>query len=245
MAAAGAVKASAGAGRRGRADNGGMTHALGLFARWPRPGEAKTRLAAATSPPWAADIALAFLRDSLQRLGAVEARRTLVFTPPDAGELFRAVAGSAYQLRPQIEGDLGRRLAAYLGAALAEGAERVVVVGADSPTLPVDYVQAALEQLGRADVVLGPATDGGYYLLGCARRLPPLFEGIPWGGSEVASATVARVRAAGLQLALLPPWYDVDTLDDWYMLRGHVRAMRCAGLDPQVPHTEALLDGPG
>jgi hypothetical protein len=94
------------------------------------------------------------------------------------------------------------------------------------------------------DVVLGPATDGGYYLVGCAREAPAIFANIPWGSSQVLRDTVGAIAGAGCRLALLPPWYDVDTLDDWRMLQGHVAALRQAGLDPGIPHTERLLQEP-
>jgi rSAM/selenodomain-associated transferase 1 len=215
------------------------THVLGVFAKWPQPGRVKTRLAAATSAAWAADAALAFLRDVTDRLTAVDARRVLAFAPPDAGPLLAGVVGGRFALVPQADGDLGRRLSAFIEGQLADGAESVVVVGTDSPTLPVPHVEEAFALLARADVVLGPATDGGYYLIGC-RRLPPIFDGIAWGGPTVLTETVARLADPEWRLALLPPWYDVDTLDDWRMLRGHLAALRRAGLDPGVPHIEAL-----
>src|SRR5205807_4997142 len=110
---------------------------------------------------------------------------------------------------------------------------------------PVEYVERAFAELEHADVVLGPATDGGYYLLGCNRRLPPLFDGVGWGGARVLAETLARLPADGWRLALLPPWYDVDTLDDWHMLAGYLAALRRAGLNPGVPRTEALAwEGP-
>jgi glycosyltransferase A (GT-A) superfamily protein (DUF2064 family) len=93
-------------------------------------------------------------------------------------------------------------------------------------------------------VVLGPATDGGYYLIGCARGVPPVFDGVGWGGPRVLAETVARLGATPARLALLPPWYDVDTLADWWALRGHLAALRRAGLDADVPHTLALPDPP-
>jgi rSAM/selenodomain-associated transferase 1 len=217
-----------------------MTRALGLFAKWPRPGVVKTRLAAATSAPWAADVAQAFLRDAVRRLTKVDARRVLVYSPADAGKDFAELVQEDFELLPQVHGDLGERLFAFLSHTLGEGAERVVVVGTDSPTLPVAMVETALDQLHQADVVLGPATDGGYYLIGCAHRVPPVFHGIGWSSPGVLAETVARLQQASLRLALLPPWYDVDTLDDWRVLRGHLLAMRCAGVDPEVPHTEAL-----
>src|SRR5207244_6856024 len=103
------------------------------------------------------------------------------------------------------------------------------------------YIEQAFQELKRVNVVLGPATDGGYYLIGCTRSVPALYENIPWSTSQVLETTVARMNEQRLSLALLPPWYDVDTLDDWRMLQGHVAAQRRAGIDPDVPHTERLL----
>src|SRR5262249_27123228 len=120
------------------------------------------------------------------------------------------------------------------------GARQVVVVGTDSPTVPLDHVRGAFKCLESTDVVLGPATDGGYYLIGSSRPVPLIFTHIRWSASEGLRPTIARVGSLSLKLALLPPWYDVDTLDDWRMLRGHLAAMRHAGLDPLAPHTEAL-----
>jgi uncharacterized protein len=217
-----------------------ITRVLGLFAKWPEPGQVKTRLAAVSSPAWAADVALAFLRDLTDRLGLFAARRLLAFAPASAAARFAGLVGDRFGLVPQAEGDLGRRLSCFLGEQLAAGAGSVVVVGADSPTLPLAHIEQAFAELERADVVLGPATDGGYYLVGCGRRVPPIFDGIAWGGPTVLAQSIARLADPAWRLALLPPWYDVDTLDDWRMLCGHLAALRRAGLDPGVPHTEAL-----
>jgi hypothetical protein len=220
-----------------------MSRVLGLFAKRPVAGQVKTRLAAAASPEWAARVAAAFLHDTVRRLARVPARRVLAFAPADAGPDFAALVGDRFALVPQGAGDLGRRMAAFVAAQLADGAGAVVLVGADSPTLPPAFVEQAFDELERADVVLGPATDGGYYLLGC-RRLPPVFDGLAWGSNRVLADTVARLAGPGWRLALLPPWYDVDTPDDWQMLRGHVAALRHAGLDPDLPHTLPLLEPP-
>jgi uncharacterized protein len=209
--------------------------ALGVFAKRPRAGEVKTRLAAATSAAWAARVAEACLADTLSRLATVEARRYLVFAPDDAD--MSASAADAYTPVPQGPGKLGHRLARFFERFLAAG--RVIVVGSDSPTLPVGYVERGFDELLRVDVVLGPATDGGYYLIGCRRFLPELFEGIDWGGPQVLQQTIERLPP-GSSLSLLPPWYDVDTMDGWHMLTGHITAMRRTGIDPGVPRVEAL-----
>jgi len=213
---------------------------LGVFAKWPVPGAVKTRLG--LSPRRAAEAAHAFLCDTLARLARLDARRVLAFTPPEAEGDFAALAGERYTLTGQGEGDLGARLARFFAGQLAAGARHLVVVGSDSPTLPVEHVEAAFAALQTANVVLGPATDGGYYLLGCgAWPLPPLFDGVAWSGSSVLADTVARLADPGWRLAVLPPWYDVDAPEGWAMLRGHVAALRRAGIDPGVPQTEALL----
>jgi rSAM/selenodomain-associated transferase 1 len=212
---------------------------LGLFAKWPAPGAVKTRLAGA-DPAWGAHVGRAFLLDSLARLGWVAARRILAFAPAEAREDFAALAADRFHLAAQGDGDLGQRMARFVGERLAEGARAVVLVGADSPTLPVAFIEQAFAELETADLVLGPCCDGGYYLLGCRDRLPPVFDGIAWGTACVLAETVARLIDPQWRLALLPPWYDVDTAADWSLLCGHLAALRRAGLDPGVPHTEDL-----
>src|SRR5262249_47287508 len=152
----------------------------------------------------------------------------LAFAPPSATEAFADLVRGRFTLTPQRDGDLGSRMAAFFGEQVQAGAESVVLLGTDSPTVPPAFVEQAFQELEQADVVLGPATDGGYSLIGCARRVPPVFEGISWSGPRVLSQTVARLADPSWRLALLPPWYDVDTLDDWQMLQGHLQALRRA-----------------
>jgi rSAM/selenodomain-associated transferase 1 len=219
---------------------GASERVLGVFAKWPEPGRVKTRLAP-DDPAWGARVARAFLLDTLDRLARVQARRLVAFTPPERAADFAAVVGERYALTPQADGDLGQRLSAFVMGQLRSGARHVVVVGIDSPTLPVEYVEQAFAELERVEVVLGPATDGGYYLLGCGPHPPPLFEGVAWSSERVLAETVATLTDPRWRLAVLPPWYDVDTPADWAMLSGHLAALRRAGVDAGVPHTEALM----
>jgi uncharacterized protein len=216
---------------------------LALFAKKPVTGLVKTRLTALASSEWATEVANAFLLDSVSRFSQVPARRFLAFAPADAADYFSSIASGKFDLLPQAEGDLGARLSSFFADRFAAHAEAVVVVGADSPTLPVAFIEQAFRALRSANVVLGPATDGGYYLVGLTHGMPELFSGVPWGTSRVLKATINRIPA-DCSLALLPPWYDVDTWDDWQMLRGHVAALRRMGVDVELPHTEALLNRP-
>lgn len=213
---------------------------LGLFAKWPVGGMVKTRLAGGDAA-WGVRVAQAFLLDSLHRLASIDAHRVLVFTPAHCEADFAAVATDRFHLTPQGEGDLGQRLAAFFDQPGKAGASAIVAVGTDSPTLPVEYIERAFIELENADVVLGPATDGGYYLIGCRPDHPHLFENITWSCGHVLAETTAALADPRWRLSVLPPWYDVDTPKDWTMLRGHVAAIRRAGIDPQVPYTETLL----
>ena len=229
---------------------------LGVLAKQPLPGLVKTRLAAETSPQWAARVSAAFLTDSLDRLAGIDAHRILVYAPREAEEFFSGLARGRFTLMPQAEGDLGQRMAAFFfGAGVPKlefgnetnfrneargSAIKAVLVGLDSPTLPLSYIEEAFAKLEQADVILGPATDGGYYLLGCAGRVPPIFENITWSGPTVLEETVTLLKDSEWRLELLPPWYDVDTLNDWQMLRGHLAGLRRAGVKTGLPCTEAL-----
>ena len=98
--------------------------------------------------------------------------------------------------------------------AYEDGRERIVIVGSDSPTLPLEHLDQAYEALAAHDVVLGPAEDGGYYLVGSSRFAPELLRGITWGSSRVLEQSTEALSRAGRSFHLLPPWYDVDTAGD-------------------------------
>jgi rSAM/selenodomain-associated transferase 1 len=212
---------------------------LGLFAKWPEPEQVKTRLAAETSPRFAAEVARAFLEDCLERYSRLDVRPVLAFSPEKASKSFDALAPMVWEREHQTEGNLGQRMADFFTRQFSLGAARVVLIGTDSPTAPVDFVKRAFAELEKADLVLGPATDGGYYLVGGTPRMPSIFTDIDWGSSNVLAHTIAQLPPS-TKLALLPPWYDVDTLACWQMLQGHLLALRLAGVDPMAPRTECL-----
>lgn len=220
----------------------GPRRVLGIFCKQPIPGMAKTRLAGLASLEWSARIAEAFLLDTIQRVRRFPVDRLLAFSPADADSYFRPLAGIDFGLVPQEGPDLGARMRAFFERQFKENAEQIVLVGSDSPTIPLAYVESAFEKLTTsAEIVLGPSHDGGYYLVGCSGGVPPVFDCIAWGTDQVLQQTITCLAGSSERLALLPPWYDVDTPMDWALLKGHVMAMRRAGIDPGIPHSERLL----
>ena len=169
-------------------------------------------------------------------------RRVLLFAPSDAGPWFDALLPASFALQPQVGGDRGQCLQAFFSGELEEGASRIVVIGSDSPTVDPTIVVSAFLCLESRDLVIGPATDGGIYLVGAHGLVPPFFDGIDWNRPNVLSQSVDRLKDTGLSLSLLPPWYRINQSNDVRMLAGHIHAMRCAGLDPGIPRVERLIE---
>lgn len=186
--------------------------------KYPRPGAVKTRLIPALGAERAcrlhrqlAGAALAVAAEMRREAGvALEVRTAGV---PDAAAQ-AAWLGGETSARDQGDGDLGERMERAIAAALGEGARKVVVIGGDCPGLTRGHLAAAFAALDGADVVLGPAADGGYYLIGMKHAHGALFRGIAWGGAEVRAATLAAAEAADLKVAQLGLLSDVDLADD-------------------------------
>ncbi|MEK6262830.1 MAG: TIGR04282 family arsenosugar biosynthesis glycosyltransferase [Planctomycetota bacterium] len=215
---------------------------LGLFGKHPLPGHVKTRLADEVGTEVATKLYAAFMDDLAFRFRAAGDNRILGFWPTDSVDFFDQYVKLGYELWPQPEGDLGQKIISFYKYALKEEGSRAVLIGSDSPTLPSEFVDQAFELLNEVDCVLGPATDGGYYLIGLRRPSPALFENIAWSGANVLVQTVQRATTAGLSLNLLTPWYDVDDLKGLQVLAGHIRAMTHAGQTHPCPVTASVLE---
>jgi rSAM/selenodomain-associated transferase 1 len=198
---------------------------LGVFAKYWQPGAVKTRLAASIGHLAAARLHRQCVRTILARAAGLAERRTLMVTPPERLAEFARFAGAAWEVEPQSTGDLGSRMRHYFETSFARGATQVLLIGSDSPTLPVAHLERAFESLARHAVVLGPARDGGYYLVGAAGQPPPIFDGVAWSSDAVWRQTVERLAAARCAFDELPEWYDVDTLDDLQRLRAELETM--------------------
>jgi rSAM/selenodomain-associated transferase 1 len=147
----------------------------------------------------------------LTKFSGVELR----FAPADADHEIRPWVRPGWSTAAQSEGDLGQRLASAFGQAFCGGARRVVIVGSDCPYLDADDIREAWRQLRTCDLVLGPAEDGGYWLIGLREEQPGLFENIAWSSAIVFSETIARAKALRLKTFLLRKLSDVDTREDW------------------------------
>jgi len=203
-------------------------HAMGrtaavIMAKEPAAGRTKTRLCPPLSQSDAAQLAEAVLNDTIDLVSRLPGvRLAIAVTPPRAVATFRHRVPYDALLLPVEGEDIGACLRQATGCLFAGGYVRVMAIGSDGPTLPMAYLERAEKLLGRHDVVLGPSEDGGYYLVGLRRPAPGLFEGIAWSTPRVMEQTVERAAALGLSVALLPPWYDVDTAADLERLRAEL-----------------------
>ena len=215
------------------------------MAKAPEPGKAKTRLVPLLSPEAAAELSGAFLRDVTENIRfaaeEVPVAGCIAYAPAGqealfAGHLaegtFLLLADGSPPMPPRVQG-LGRCLLHAVQSMLAMGYTACCVLNADGPTLPTALLRqaaAALLEPGER-VVLGPAEDGGYYLLGMTRPHTHLFEDIAWSTDDVAAATRDRARSLGLEVVELAPWYDVD---DVVSLRRLIDEMRRAATDTRL-----------
>lgn len=201
---------------------------LVIFAKAPVPGKVKTRLSPPLSPVQAAAIQDASLRDVVERARGVAADLRICYDDEDGAAAWFLDTFADVEVLPQGSGGLGRRLSRVFENGFDSGLSRLVVIGSDSPTLPREELDAAFEALATADVVLGPASDGGYYLVGLRARAWPrahrLFRDVPWSTSDVFTATTAQAAAAGLEVRVLRTWYDIDWFSDLRLARADAAA---------------------
>jgi rSAM/selenodomain-associated transferase 1 len=193
--------------------------AIAVFAKAPAAGKVKTRLSPAVPEQVAAGIYEASLRDVVAMAEGFDSVQLAIFHEDDPeSDRYFSDAFSGIMRRQQRGENLGDRLTAAFDEMFGTGVDRCVVIGADAPTLPPDRVSGALDQLGSSDAVVGPAADGGYYLIGVRRkawlRARRMFESVPWSTERVLEVTLSRASEGGLGVAILPQWYDIDRPDD-------------------------------
>ena len=190
---------------------------LAVFMRWPQPGQAKTRLEPLLGPGDTVRLYRALVEKtfaathSLSLLG----KRVIAYVEPaDRCDDVAAWLGAPVEVWPQPDAGLGERCQHVFDRAFTEGAERVAIIGSDLPGIGGALLGQAFSSLREHDAVLGPAADGGYWLLGMARPVPHVFHDVPWSTDRVANVTRERLNDAGIQPLELPTMRDVDTPDD-------------------------------
>ncbi len=195
--------------------------ALVIFAKAPVPGQVKTRLCPPLTPDEAATLHGSFVLDTLERtkLAVREFRLPLdrlLACAPDSKQVFFRIMEERHgvSLIDQTGEDLGARMHRAFTEMFARGYRQVFIVGTDVPSLPLAHYQQAVAALKDHELVLGPAQDGGYYLIGLTRPAPELFTEIPWSTDQVFIQTRGKAERLHLKTACLPPWRDIDTIQD-------------------------------
>lgn len=203
---------------------------VAIVCKTPAAGRSKTRLSPPLLPEECAALSACFIRDvaakvdAFAKAGGVAA--CAVYTPAGSEAALRALLPDGFPLLAQGEGDLGARMAKAIADLLAAGHEGVILIGSDSPTMPLAILRAAIEAARAGDnVALSPALDGGYTLIGLSRLHARLFADMPWSTPDIYRLTVDRARGIGLPVVELPGWYDVDDAASFAMLEDEMRGV--------------------
>jgi uncharacterized protein len=221
-----------------------QTVAVAIICKTPKAGLSKTRLSPPLRPEECAVLSACFIRDlscTIQSLADDgDVCGYAVYTPLGSERDLQALLPPAFRLLPQAEGDLGARLLAGTADLLRLGHAGAILVNSDSPTLPRAILRQAVDAVRAGNsVVLSPAYDGGYTLVGLSRPHARLFADIPWSTEVVYRLTLARAQEIGLPVVNVPPWYDVDDAASLRMLEQELGGARLPFADFATTPAEA------
>jgi rSAM/selenodomain-associated transferase 1 len=212
------------------------SRALLVFAKTPKPGKVKTRLLAAVSADVAAALHAACIEDTLRVVRKMRGCDAFVFAAGGTGYFRRLVkkqgSSARMQVLPQRGSDLGARMENAFRKCFAMGFREVVVIGTDAPWMGVERVRRAFAELKANEVVIGPAEDGGYYLLGMRKMVAEIFQGIPWGTERVLELTLEVIAEQKVRGKLLRRDFDLDRPED---------LKRAAGMLKRRPRVASAL----
>ena len=222
--------------------------AIGIMCKAPLPGRTKTRLAAIIGAEAAAELSACFLRDVAAAIEAVPAaigrKGYGVYAPAGTEDELRRLLPPSFDLLLQADAQFSNVLHGAMRTLLSRGHDCTLLINGDSPTLPSRLMSEAIASLRRPGdrMVLGPASDGGYYLIGLKRAHRRVFMDIPWGTAAVGRRTLERAAQIDLEVAMLPEWYDVDDAETLGWLREELagRSSRFHG-GSAAPATRAYL----
>jgi rSAM/selenodomain-associated transferase 1 len=197
-----------------------------LFAKSPVPGRVKTRLFPVLPPDLAAELHSAFVLDTIDRLRQVDGANLELHTDTCSD----AWGSLGVTRKVQISGDLGLKMVHALDEGLRAGADRVLILGSDAPTLPLTHIRGLLD--ASADIALGPATDGGFYAISARATHPAMFDNVPWSHRDTLARAVTAIRTCGLSVEFTDSWFDIDEPAD---------LKRLIASNDLPPHTAACL----
>jgi rSAM/selenodomain-associated transferase 1 len=222
--------------------------AVAIICKTPAAGKSKTRLSPPLRPDECAAISRCFIRDLAHTIDTLAADGDVVacavYTPLGSEDELRRLLPNGFRLTLQSEGDLGARLLQGTADLLDAGFGGAILVNSDSPTLPRSILRAAVDAVrGGDNVVLSPAFDGGYTLIGLSRPHRRLFDNMPWSTAEVYRLTVQRARDIGLPVVNVPGWYDVDDAASFAMLEDELRGIRPSFAAPGLVGAAAPATG--
>jgi rSAM/selenodomain-associated transferase 1 len=190
--------------------------AILMFVKYPESGQVKLRLSADLNEEMVPELYRCFVQDTLATVKKIDACLFVCFLPVDAQKKFQKWLGSTVFFLPQNGADLGERMKNCFSYVFKKGFRRVILIGSDSPDIPETFLHTAFTELQTHDVVLGPSSDGGYYLIGFQNTMftSSVFEDIHWSTSTVFQETLAKIKAANCSVSVLSVWSDVDTITD-------------------------------
>lgn len=205
-----------------------MKKAFIVFVRTPELNRVKTRLQGSLGSDRTLKIYKDFISQTLHTCDHLRGVNKFLGCFPTHQDAFlkRLSRRHNLQLFNQVGRDLGEKFINAFQDRFAEGYRQVVIIGSDSPTIPVDYIRQAFRELQRKEIVLGPCTDGGYYLVGATRISDKFFQRIPWDSHRVLNRTLDKLNSEKVRYSLLPFWYDIDDIQDLEFYKRHMRYLR-------------------
>jgi len=219
--------------------------ALVLMSKAPIPGKTKTRLQSHLKPEECAELHRAFLKDISAKLKNINIKHKtldlfLSYTPEGSENLFSDLIGDDFKLILQTGKDLGARMYNSITEVHNQSSKPVIITGTDLPSLPAEIITEAVAALKEKDVVIGPAVDGGYYLIGMQTPLPFLFTCKEWGSDSVLVKTINSASEHNLKIHFLPEWYDIDTFNELLLFRNELIKMKKDKFYPE--HSSIYLE---
>lgn len=201
-----------------------------IFVKYPQAGRVKTRLAKSIGEENAARLYRTLVETLLKRTRSDKFQRTIFYSPRGKEKEMRGWLGEDFIFVPQKGRGLGERLSGAFRFAFKNGAKRVIAIGSDSPTLDKKLIAEAFRKLKDTQCAIGPARDGGYYLIGLSSRIDGIFKGIPWSTESVLSRTISKLKQLNIKYTLLGKSFDIDSYQDIILLKKKIQ--EASGINP-------------